>query len=132
MDRGVRDERRALGGKAVTPKCPVCKRDQDDCVCAYRLNPVVIDQIVRQQEEIEDLRQQLEESRKSVKKLREAIAGLMPWVVTQVVACNGLKCRELVCESCSCDAEENAQKACDSYSLANEALADTASEDQAK
>ncbi len=43
----------------MTPKCPDCKRDQDDCVCAYRLNPVVIDQIVRQQEEIEDLRLRL-------------------------------------------------------------------------
>ena len=43
----------------MTPKCPDCKRDQDDCVCAYRLNPVVIDQIVRQQEEIEDLRRRL-------------------------------------------------------------------------
>ena len=59
MDWGVRDEGRAVGGKAVTPKCPDCKRDQDDCVCAYRLNPVVIDQIVRQQEEIEDLRRRL-------------------------------------------------------------------------
>ncbi len=43
----------------MTPKCPDCKRDQDDCVCASRLNPVVIDQIVRQQEEIEDLRRRL-------------------------------------------------------------------------
>ncbi len=87
---------------------------------------------VRQKNEIDYLSRQLEDSRKRVKTLREAIAGLMPWVVTQVVACNGLKCRELVCESCSFDAEENAQKACDSYSAASEALADTASEDQAK
>jgi precorrin-6B methylase 1 len=96
------------------------------------MSQIMIDQIVRQQEEIEDLRRQLEDNRKRVKMLREAIAGLMPWVVTQVVACNGLKCRALVCESCSCDVEENAQKACDSYSSANKALADTASEDQAK
>ncbi len=46
----------------MTPKCPDCKRDQDDCICAYRLNPVVIDQIVRQQEEIEDLRRRLADS----------------------------------------------------------------------
>jgi len=57
--RAVRDEGQVVGGKAVTPKCPDCKRDQDDCVCAYLPNPVVIDQIVRQQEEIEDLRRQL-------------------------------------------------------------------------
>ena len=43
----------------MTPKCPDCKRDQEDCVCAGRLNQVVIDQIVRQQEEIEDLRRRL-------------------------------------------------------------------------
>ena len=43
----------------MTPKCPDCKRDQEDCVCPSRFNPVVIDQIVRQQEEIEDLRRQL-------------------------------------------------------------------------
>lgn len=43
----------------MTPKCPDCKRDQDECVCASQLNPVVIDQIVRQQEEIEDLRRRL-------------------------------------------------------------------------
>ena len=89
-------------------------------------------QNVRQQNEIEDLRRRLADSRNRVKTLREAIAGLMPWVVTQVVACNGLKCRELVCESCSFDAEENAQKSCDSYSLANKAIADTAGEDQSK
>lgn len=59
MDRGVRDERRALGGKAVTPKCHDCKKDQDDCVCPSRFNPVVIDQIVRQQEEIKDLRRRI-------------------------------------------------------------------------
>ena len=43
----------------MTPKCPDCKMDQDDCICAYRLNPVVIDQIARQQDEIEDLRRRL-------------------------------------------------------------------------
>lgn len=62
MVRAVRDEGQVVGGKAVTPKCPDCKRDQDDCVCAYLPNPVVIDQIVRQQEEIEDLRRRLADS----------------------------------------------------------------------
>lgn len=46
-------------GNEMTPKCTGCKRDQDDCVCDYQINPVVIDQIVRQQEEIEDLRRRL-------------------------------------------------------------------------
>ena len=43
----------------MTPKCHDCNKDQDDCVCPSRFNPVVIDQIVRQQEEIEDLRRWL-------------------------------------------------------------------------
>ncbi len=43
MDRGVRDEGRALGGKAVSQ--------------------IMIDQIVRQQEEIEDLRRRLADSK---------------------------------------------------------------------
>ena len=43
----------------MTPKCPDCKRDQDECVCSSQFNPVIVDQIVRQQEEIEDLRRRL-------------------------------------------------------------------------
>jgi hypothetical protein len=77
------------------------------------------------QKEIADLRRQLEDSQKREKMLREAILGIMPWVVTEVIACNGLKCRQAVCESCSSGAQENAQKACENYSLAYEAIANT-------
>lgn len=54
--------------------------------------------------------------------LRDALRGALPWVVTQVVACNGLKCREDVCMSCNSDAEDNAQRACDAYCVADAAL----------
>jgi hypothetical protein len=40
-----------------------------------------------------------------------ALKGVMPWVVTQEVACNGLKCREPICMSCSPDSEESARLA---------------------
>ena len=55
-------------------------------------------------------------------KLRDALRGVLPWVVTQVVACNGLKCREDVCMSCNSDAEDNAQLACNAYAVADAAL----------
>jgi hypothetical protein len=52
-----------------------------------------------------------------------ALKGVLPFVVTQVVACHGLKCREAVCESCSTDADVAAQNACNAYGVANSALA---------
>jgi len=52
-----------------------------------------------------------------------ALKGVLPFVVTQVVACHGLKCREAVCESCSTDADVAAQNACNAYGVANAALA---------
>jgi len=54
--------------------------------------------------------------------LREALRGVLPWVVTQEVACSGLKCREAVCMSCSYDSEVNVQRACDAYAAAEGAL----------
>ena len=40
-----------------------------------------------------------------------ALKNVMPWIVDQEVACNGLKCREMVCISCNSEAAENAEKA---------------------
>lgn len=57
------------------------------------------------------------------KMLVEALNGVMPYVVTQEVACHGLKCRESVCSSCSFDWEDAVAKAKKAYSAANEALA---------
>ena len=62
------------------------------------------------------------ELRAQVERLREALQGVLPWVVTQEVACNGLKCREDVCMSCNSDSEANAQLACDAYAVARAAL----------
>lgn len=57
-------------------------------------------------------------------KLRTALLGVIPWVVTQSVACGGMKCRENVCISCSGedDAEESAQIALNAYTTATAAL----------
>jgi hypothetical protein len=75
------------------------------------------------------LRQYLEAAQRRAESLRERVAvleqalrGVLPWVVTQVVACNGLKCREDVCMSCNSDAEDNAQLACNAYGAADAAL----------
>ena len=57
------------------------------------------------------------------KDLLEALKAVMPYVVTQVVACHGLKCRESVCESCTHDAEGNADKALYAYQAASKAIA---------
>lgn len=69
---------------------------------------------------------QLQEENKAlwerVETLEKALRGVLPWVVTQVVACNGLKCREAVCMSCDSDAEDNAQLACDAYAAADAAM----------
>lgn len=69
---------------------------------------------------------QLQEENKAlwerVEALEKALRGVLPWVVTQVVACNGLKCREAVCMSCDSDAEDNAQLACDAYAAADAAM----------
>lgn len=47
--------------------------------------------------------------------LLAVLEGVLPWVVTQEVACHGLKCREPVCMSCSSDSEEAAEKATYAY-----------------
>lgn len=59
---------------------------------------------------------------KQVRVLREALEAVLPWVVTQEVACHGLKCREAVCMSCDSDSEANVQLACDAYGVAHAAM----------
>lgn len=59
-----------------------------------------------------------------VKRLSEMLLRIMGHTVIQVVACNGLKCREPVCESCSFDAEEAAQKAANDVGEARALLAE--------
>ena len=71
---------------------------------------------------IERLTAERDQLRERVRVLEAALRGVLPWVVTQVVACNGLKCREDVCMSCNSDAEDNAQRACDAYCVADAAL----------
>jgi len=60
--------------------------------------------------------------RERVRVLEDALRGVLPWVVTEEVACNGLKCREAVCMSCDSDSKANAQLACDAYCVAHAAL----------
>lgn len=57
---------------------------------------------------------------------QEALEEVLPFVVTQVVACNGLKCREAVCESCFFDADKAAQIACDKSYAARQAISASA------
>lgn len=56
--------------------------------------------------------------------LLEALKNVLPWVVSQPVACHGMKCRESVCESCCGEeyAEEAANKACDAVLIARKAI----------
>lgn len=61
----------------------------------------------------------------TVRVLREALEKVLPCVVTQEVACNGMKCREAVCMSCFGNSESNAQLACDAYAFASAALEKT-------
>ena len=111
------------------------------------MNSNAVDPLMRQLDELESLRAQVAQKAERIRELegyrnlweneyrlrieqadqlkvaREAIECVLPWVVTQVVACNGLKCREPVCESCSSDADEAAERACAAYKTAQEALA---------
>lgn len=63
-------------------------------------------------------------------RLLEALKRTMCWVVTQKVACHGMKCRELVCESCNSESEENAEKACAAYSFARELIKEIEAENE--
>jgi len=56
------------------------------------------------------------------KVLREALEGVMPWVVTQEFACHGMKCREALCQSCSTETEEAAERAIAASSVAYSVL----------
>ena len=60
-----------------------------------------------------------------IAELVAALECVLPWVITQTVACCGLKCREQVCISCEGeeDAEKNAQIACEKYHIAKATLA---------
>ena len=55
--------------------------------------------------------------------LRSALKGVMPWVVVQEFACHGMKCREALCQSCSFETEEAAERACAAAAVAYNALA---------
>lgn len=55
--------------------------------------------------------------------LLDALKTVMPYVVTEVIACHGLKCRESICESCNPKAEESANKAGAAYQAANAVIA---------
>jgi hypothetical protein len=79
---------------------------------------------------IDDLSEENERLQAHNAMLLDAIKGVLPYVVTQVIACNGLKCREPICESCSIEPEEAAQRACDAYSISNTALNATAESTQ--
>jgi hypothetical protein len=59
-----------------------------------------------------------------IKLLEDVLRGVLPWVVTQEVACHGLKCREAVCMSCDSDSAANVELACDAYGAARAALGD--------
>lgn len=64
------------------------------------------------------LRGQNTELQKTITDTREAWKEVAPYVVTQLVACNGLKCGELVCGSCDLDAEKNVEIAREKYAKA--------------
>lgn len=64
-------------------------------------------------------KQQLEQQ---VEELVGVLENVMPWVVTQEVACHGMKCREPVCMSCSSDSEEAAEKATYAYEEARSVI----------
>lgn len=49
--------------------------------------------------------------KEKLEQLLIAIKNVLPYVVTQEVACHGLKCREPVCSSCSFDWEDNVENA---------------------
>jgi hypothetical protein len=68
---------------------------------------------------------EIERLRKERDELTAALEGVLPWVVTQTVACHGMKCREPICLSCTdeAEAEENAKTACDMYAAAKKAIA---------
>lgn len=55
--------------------------------------------------------------------LLAALKTVLPWVVTQEIACNGLKCREPVCMSCSFDSEKSSQQAAADYAVAAASIA---------
>ena len=57
--------------------------------------------------------------------LLAALKDVLPWVVSQRVACHGMKCREAVCESCSGEesAEESVGLACIAVANAQQTIA---------
>lgn len=56
--------------------------------------------------------------------LIQVLANVLPWVVTQAIACNGLKCREAVCLSCTDEetVDENVDKSCEAEYAARQLL----------
>lgn len=68
-------------------------------------------------------KQERVESERVNERLLEALKTVLPWVVSQEVACNGLKCREAVCMSCNPDSEDASQQASDACAVAAAAIA---------
>ena len=66
--------------------------------------------------------QRINNHRYSVAALCSATEDVLSYVVTDVFACNGGKCRELLCESCFSSAKESAVKASEAYTRALNAL----------
>ena len=63
--------------------------------------------------------------------LLEALREIMPFTATAAIGCHGYKCREPWCYSCNEEeeAEESAQKGCDAYAKACEAIAKATGEE---
>ena len=78
---------------------------------------------VANNKELARMNEQLATERARSEKLMESMKDLFPWVITQEVACHGLKCREAVCSSCTANYEEAIQQALAALQKADEALA---------
>lgn len=99
---------------------PICETNSNTGLAfsssEIEANAALIARAPEMAEEIEQLKQHRDE-------LLEALQLVLPWVVTQEVACNGLKCREKVCQSCNSESEAAAERACAAYYIATTAIA---------
>lgn len=132
-----------------TNHCPSCEdmakklhELESECNEQARLNGMGSEREARQLARIAELEQDVQVARGQyqgacdvIKQLEQrdrvlvdAAKGVFPYVVTQVVACHGLKCREAVCESCSEGADEAAQEASNRYHNLQQAINATPSQ----
>lgn len=74
--------------------------------------------------EIATLRATVDQQQARITALEAALKGVMPFVATQQMACSGLKCREMWCESCYGEEEAKAfaQAGCEAMGQARQAL----------